>query len=314
MIKTIENTFPNFVAFSTDDFSDYQKYMYRFPQHCDFTLNNMIIWLNGNTSMHYSWLNDNLILRIEEVLYDGWSTGEWHTILGDKLADDTLEKIFEKGAIKKLLFVPDYFVKTIKHSNNYILTNDMNNRDYILDVESLIKKSGKTYENFRYQISYFLKHYSEDAVIREIDLKDPKIINELANGLHIWLRINALDNSGNDPGRKDAQAVDRLLRVQSILPVKHRCLGLYIEGKLQAFSIFHVPISKDKIAMGNHIKFNSDYNRLFDFLVYATAIRLRQQGIKLLNAEQDMGIEGLKKHKSYLNPIMYYEKYSILPK
>jgi hypothetical protein len=305
MSKTETNTFPNFQPFTSADFDDYQKFIYRFPQHCDFTLNNMLIWLSGNTSMQYSWLNGNLILRIEEILFTNKISGAWHTILGDNMADESLKELFSNGRIKKLLLVPDYFVNSIKHPESFVITDDLDNRDYILDVEKLINKSGKLYANFRYQISYFLRNYSEDAIIREIDLVEPSVIKEIINSLHLWPRINSFEHNGNDSGRKDAKAIDNLLRLQSILPIKHYCLGLYINGSLH---------SKDKIAMGNHIKFNSEYNRLFDYLVYATATRLRQQNIKMLNAEQDMGIEGIRKHKAYLNPYTYYEKFSILPK
>lgn len=309
-----ENTFPLFKVFSEDDFLSYQKFISPFPQHCDFTLNNLLVWVSGGNTLEYSKLNGNFVFKINDSLYLGPSATPTYTVIGVNKADKTLATIFKVLGIDKLDLVPDYFVGKLKNPDLYSIKEDSDNRDYIIDVNKLLLKQGKEYEGFRYQIKFFLKNYSEEAIVRPLDLSSNSTILDIVNAMHTWPEITSFTPNGNDPHRRDAKAIDKLLNLQTILTVKHQALGVYIDGKLQGFSFYHIPPSKDSIAIGNHIKFNSKYQRLFDFLVYATASNLKSQGVKLLNAEQDMGIEGIRHHKMALNPVTFYEKYTISKK
>lgn len=309
-----QNLFPDFKPFMPEDYQMYTDYISRFPQHCDFTLNNLLIWIAAGETLEYAWLNQNLVLRINYSLFLDTSSGPWYTVLGSNEPDRTLHELFAYPPLKELSLVPDYFADLLKRPEKYDIRPDESNSDYVIDIERLLNKKGKTYENFRYQVNHFLKHHSADAILREVDISTPKGINELINALHSWPVISSFTGDGNDPLRKDAQAIDKLLGIQSTLPVKHQAIGLYINNCLEGFSIFHIPPSEYSIAMGNHIKFNGEYDRLFDFLVYATASSLWSQGVKLLNAEQDMGIPGIRHHKQALGPVGFYRKYTISPK
>ena len=311
--KLAITTYPDFTPVVKDVFNEYLEFIKEFPQHCDFTLNNMLIWLENESSLEMSWLNECIVLKVSDSIYkNNLGDGRWMSVLGSNDTDAPLDTLFTTG-VNELKMVPDYFVEKIEDQSKYKITEDLDNKDYILNIDDLVHSSGKVYQNFRHQISYFLKNYSELALLKVLDLSSTTDINEIINALHTW-PISSFSSDGNDPARVDARAIDRLFKLQNILPVKHQCLGLYIDGQLQGFSIFHVPISNSNIAMGNHIKFNSEYKRLFDFLVFATANRLREQGVIFLNAEQDMGIEGIRYHKSDLNPELYYRKYIIQPR
>jgi hypothetical protein len=316
----VDNRFPVFKPFTEKNYKAYQEFVFPYRQHCDFTLNNLLVWLGGDTNLSYSWLNGNCVIQAKESLYQSTNAGPqaaslaWYTIVGDTWPDKSLASIFATGQIKQLLMVPDYFVEKIKRPEKYVITEDTHNRDYIIDVDKLLQSKGQDYGDFRYQINYFLRKYSEHAVLRELDLSNSADADKIRNCLNGWPRINSFESTGNDPDRLDAQAIEMLLKLQPKLPIKHQCLGLFIEDTLQGFSIFHIPYAKDRIAMGNHIKFNGTLPRLFDFLVYATASKLRSQGVHILNAEQDMGIEGIRHHKTILNPFTFYKKYSITPR
>lgn len=310
-MKRIENTFPKFSKIEPEDYFKYQDFLYKFPQHCDFSLNNMLIWLAGNSHVDHSWINSNLVLRINNTIYGNQLKGSWVTILGDTEADKSINEIFRTLSIDKLIMVPDYFVNSIKKSESFMIEEDKDNRDYILDISSLLKRDGKKYQDFRYQINFFLNNYSEETVIRDMDLQDTSDSNVIIEALRAWPKVNSFGLNGNDPSRVDEKAIKRLVELQPILPIKHKCIGLYVNNRLQGFSIYHIPYSKDNIALGNHIKYNDDFKRTFDFLVFATASRLKSEGIRLLNAEQDMGIGGLRKHKLHWQPKMFYKKYII---
>jgi hypothetical protein len=310
--RKIPNQFPFFKPFLPEDHEMYIRFVAQFPQHCDFTLNNMLVWIANGDSLEYSWIHHNLVLRINSSLFLGTSTEPWYTVIGNRNPDRTLYEIFRHLPIDSLKFVPDYFVTGLQRPHLYAITEDDSNRDYIISIKKLLKKEGKEYEGFRYQVKYFLKKYSEEAIIRPLDLSTSDAVKELVNALHSWPSVTSFTPEGNDPERRDAVAIDKLLSMQSRLLVKHQALGIYIHNALQGFSIYHIPPANQSIAMGNHIKFNAEYQRMFDFLVYATASNLNSQNIELLNAEQDMGIPGIKHHKMALGPVDFYRKYTIV--
>lgn len=310
----MKTTFPNFTHLSTrQDYHEYQLYISQFPQHSDYTLNNLLVWMSADTTIEYSWLNDNAVLRVSEPLYEAFEDKVWYTIVGISEADKSLDTIFKTTYIRQLKYVPDYFMESISNPEKYIITEDPPNHDYVINIKSLLKREGKTYEDFRYQLRYFLKNYSEDVILRDLDITEKATQKEIIGSLKRWRNTPSFEATGNDPERIEAKALLRLMILQSSLPNPHHCIGLYIHGELEGFSIYQIPPAKDKIAMGNHIKFNGKYRKIFDFLAFATASRLNMQGIELLNVEQDMGIEGLRRHKLGLNPFTLYKKYFIQP-
>ena len=306
-------TFPEFTSLSPDLYEFYQGYLFDYPQHCDFSLNNLLIWFGGD-KIKLSMLNRNLVLQISESIYANELGGtSWYTIIGRHKSDKTLSTFFESGVSDSLMMVPDYFVSSIKRPDKWQVDEDKANRDYILSIPSLLSKQGKLYENFRYQISYFLRYHSEDARLQDLDLMSPNVQKEITASLKNW-KVNSFAAGANDEKRVDEVAIHRLMELQPHLLVKHRCIGLYIDDELAGITIFHVPNSRFRIGLGNHIKFNGKYKRMFDFLVFATASRLNTEGIKFLNAEQDMGLHGIRHHKKDLNPITFFQKYTIRPK
>jgi hypothetical protein len=305
-------TFPSFAPLGPEVYGEYQGFVYAYPQHCDYALNNLLVWLSdGDSSIEWSQLNGNLVLRGSGSLCGSMPDEKWVTVLGDSKADETLDEILSEPEIDHLEMVPDYFVEALRDPEKYDVTADDANSDYVLEIDPLAKMEGKKYEHFRYEVNHFRRHYGESAEVKEIDLQSAEGSEAVLGAMRTWARVNSFSPDGNDPERVDEKAIQRLIGLQPTLPVKHHCIGVYVEGVLEGFSIFHMPHAKDRIALGNHIKYNAEYRRMFAFLVSVTAQRLCSDGTELLNAEQDMGIEGLRKRKMALRPAMYYKKYAI---
>ncbi len=293
-------------------YGDYQGFVYAYPQHCDFALNNLLVWLaDGDSSVEYSQLRGNLVLRGNGSLCGSMPDERWVTVLGDHNADETLADILSDPSIDRLEMVPDYFVDALHDPQQYKVTSDDANSDYVLEIDPLARMEGKKYEHFRYEVNHFRRNYGEATETREIDLQSSVGADAVLGAMRTWSRVNSFSPDGNDPERVDERAIKRLIGLQPTLPVKHHCIGVYVDGELEGFSIFHKPHAKDSIALGNHIKYNAEYRRMFAFLVSVTAQHLVSEGTQLLNAEQDMGIEGLRKRKMALRPAMYYRKYAI---
>lgn len=310
----MQDTFPIFRSLSKKDFPRFLDISRSLPQHIDFTLNGVYVWLSGRNdyNIDISWLNGNIVLKIMDcALLNNNSPA--YTVIGNTSPDETLLELLQNTTvdIKELVMVPDFFVENIKQTNLFHISEEVNHRDYILDVNSLVSKKGSLYEDFRHNINYVLKNYSDGMILKDMDLSNAGHLKEVVNAMHSWTNIRSFSAGGNDPDKLDAWAINRLLNLSSTLPISYKCLGVHIGDTLKGFSIYHIPNPKGEIAMGNHIKCSSAYNRLFDFLVWITAIRLKEMGIKLINVDQDMGNPGVKSYKSKLNPVKFYKKYSI---
>jgi hypothetical protein len=304
--------FPSFAPLGPEMYGDYQGFVYAYPQHCDFALNNLLVWLSGaDSSVEWSQLYGNLILRGTGSLCASMPDESWVTVLGDQNADETLDEILDEPSIDHLEMVPDYFVEALRDPEKYAVSADDANSDYVLEIDALARMEGKKYEHFRYEVNHFRRNYGAATEIREIDLQSVAGADAVLGAMRTWARVNSFSPDGNDPGRIDEKAIERLIGLQPTLPVKHHCIGVYVDGALEGFSIFHKPHARDSIALGNHIKYNAEYRRMFAFLVSVTAQHLGSDGTELLNAEQDMGIEGLRKRKMALRPARYYKKYMI---
>lgn len=301
--------FPRFSALCPDWYDWYQECLFNLPQHCDFTLNNLLIWLAGDSVVECSTLSGGIVLRVSTSIYRSLR-GTWLTYLGRHLDPGALRRLLEVAPGNRLLMVPDYSVGSMDVSGVRI-SEDEDNRDYILAVSGLVRMSGRRYERFRYQVRRFERQYGEEAVVRSLDLTDPTDAAVVLGGLVAWPKVNSFGPGGNDPARTDQRAIEQLIRLQPELSVKHRCLGVFIRERLRGFSIFHVPHARDRIGMGNHIKYDVSFDRMFDYLVYVTARDLQEQGVELLNAEQDLGIPGLRRHKTQLGPVDFYRKYTV---
>lgn len=292
----------------------YQDFIKNFPVHCDFSPNNLMIWLSAKSDVHGCWLNGNLVLSINGAVFSEKLNSTWYTVLGNNKADDTLDIIFNTAGFLRLEMVPEYFTDAVRTRNNYIIKEDADNKDYILSVEGLMNKAGKEYVWYRRQINHFENLYGNFTEIKELDPLSQRHSTEIIHVLKFWRSIASFSNKGNDAHGVDEDAINRLLKLQPNLLTKHKIIGLYIDGKLEGFTIYHIPISASSMAVGNHIKHNANIERAFDYLIYQTVKKLHENNIEYLNGEQDMGIEGLRYHKSLLRPVAFHKKYSIEPK
>jgi len=302
-------TFPDFCSLSPEWYGWYQERLYELPQQSDFTLNNMLVWLGGDCGVECSAVDGSIVLRVSSSRVEALR-GTWLTLLGPAVDRATLDLVLQLAPGHKLRMVPDYVVSTACGAD-HVVAEDRDNFDYILDVEGLAQMTGKKYERFRYQVRRFERLHGSDAAVRELNLRDPSDAAAVLGALVAWPRVNSFGPGGNDPTRTDQRAIEQLIRLQPELSVRHRCLGVFIRGRLRGFSIFHVPHARDPIGMGNHIKYDASFDRMFDYLVHVTACDLREQGIHRVNADVDLGMPGLRRHKMQLRPVEFYKKYTV---
>lgn len=301
--------FPNFSKLSPLHKERYVKIISNFLPHGDLSHNNLWNWLNLGETVEISMLSGNAVIKflnpLEEFKYE-------LCVVGDKKADSTIKTLFKyqqkNGMRVGLSMVPDFFVSAIKKPNDISIVLDENNSDYVYDSHRLTYLEGPELRGFRRQINYFLRNYAPDTKIyrHQLDSLESRMI--LINAMHTWDQVYDLGN--NDEGRLEGLSIDSALRNQHFTPYE----SMVIEGPdgIDGFSIFHFPPNQDW-AILSYLKCNYEKRAIFDFVFYCTVSYLKSKGIRWINFEQDLGIEGLRFHKNRLSPSYRLNKYTIRP-
>ncbi|OGL38323.1 hypothetical protein A3B63_03450 [Candidatus Saccharibacteria bacterium RIFCSPLOWO2_01_FULL_49_22] len=303
--------FPEFRKFVLDDRDIYQSFYSELEPYSDFSFNNLLVWLDINSDLEVSRLNGNLIFKFSDPFENNETS---FTLIGNRKTYQTLGTIFQYqaglGYQQKLSMVPQAVIDGIElgKQRHLDIQEDISNQDYIFNVNNAYYAKGKDFADLRHRINSFLKKYGDHLIYRDINLGKLEEQMNIINSLHTWDSVYALTE--NDKLRIEGLAIDRYLQLAPELD--SRCVGLFINGRLQSFSLFHLPPQKG-FAIGNHMKCNYEYQYIFDFTFYCTASRLKTMGIEWLNGEQDLGIAGLRTHKKELRPTYFLKRYTVQP-
>lgn len=170
--------------------------------------------------------------------------------------------------------------------------------DYVYTRESLATLKGKKLHGKRNHINKFLSKYP-DYEYRKLD---SSMIQDCIALYDRWI------------GEKDAEAAKSLQdEKQSVcLALNHmKELGLtggtiYIDGKLRAFTVgerLHPHMQLIHIEKGD-----TAYDGIFPMINQQYVLH-ECMDVELVNREEDMGIEGMRKAKRSYNPVKMIEKY-----
>lgn len=297
--------FPNFTPFSLSQKEKVYDYLKNFAPYGDFSLTNLVIWLNLEDDLEISDLDNNLILRFTNVFAN--PKKRTYCFIGLVNVDDALTELSEylkdHGEDLTLYSVPE---ETITLINKYAYYEDRDSFDYVLNTEEQVKLLGTRFGKYRRKVNSFINTNIDSIVIKEIDLNIPEQFHQLVNSLHTWKRTYEL--GGNDNEGLEAHALTRSFKYHEVLRLKS--VAITINNKIESFTLFSID-EVNSIADIHHTKCSYEQRNVFDFTLYATASKLRSEGIKYMNLEQDLGIEGLREHKLGLRPSHYLRKYTV---
>jgi len=303
--------FPEFRKLTLEDQPEYLKYFLRLKDpYCDYSFNNLLVWLNYFDDLEISLLNDNTIIRYTNLFYGRQVT---YSLGGELRLEETLDELFKylekQSDNPKLYYVPKQIADAIATLNNprYILEEDINNRDYVYNTDALVKMEGKTYENLRGRVNNFKKD-NENIRVGAFDLKSTAERSFIESTIQKWSRSTASLHI-NDPEKWERPAIKRHLDLARYLPT--HAYGLYINNDtLASIVIFHIPPHKEWI-MVNHLKCDYHHREIYGYTTYRLASIAQLAGLKYMNFEQDLGIEGLQKIKTFFRPERFLQRYTL---
>ena len=192
-------------------------------------------------------------------------------------------KYFQKNDRKILLKaiskeVVNYLRKEYK--DRFIYIEERNNFDYIYEGESLRTLAGRKNQKKRNHLNSFIKEYGDRAEYRKLNEKDFK---DCKNVMSKWLEDKGEDSEFDS----EVRAIKRIFDNYDKLKDKIKIAGIYIDSKLEAFSIGEM-LNKDMAVI--HIeKANSDIRGLYPYINKEFLVN-EFSDVKFVNREEDLGI------------------------
>ncbi len=175
-------------------------------------------------------------------------------------------------------------------------------KDYLYDGEALRTLAGKKLHKKKNNYNAFVKAYEGRIEYRKLCCSDREDVWKF---LDFWRQ-----QKGDDVEEHldyEVRGIHDILKNCSEMAVEMG--GVYVDGRMEAFTIGSLnPL--ENMAVIHIEKANPEMRGLYqyinrEFLVHAFP------DVALVNREDDMGLEGLRKAKMSYNPIAFARKYSV---
>lgn len=269
----------------------------------EYSFSNLWLW-KSLYNTQYAIIKDALIIKkidVDDTIFFmapiGYTNDNLMDII-DILTDYSLSHGF------KLIFkeVEESFLKDItdmSHSINNIC-EDINNFDYIYLSEKLVSLSGKNLHSKKNHYNYFVQNINYTT--KEISNNDD-VINDCIDFTTTW--CNNKDEVSPYIIHEKIGVIDSLKHFNDL---NLHGIAVYVDNKICGFT-FGENI-KNEMALILIEKARPDIKGLYPF-INKTLIEKYFTSVPIINRQEDMGIEGLKKAKMSYHPFKLEKKYLV---
>lgn len=178
-------------------------------------------------------------------------------------------------------------------------------KDYLYDAEAMRTLAGKKLHKKKNHLNAFLRGYDGRYEYRTLCCSDRDDVWEF---LDRWWENKVEAAEFGTQLDYEVNGIHDILKNCSQLCV--RMAGVYIDGKLEAFTIGSYN-EFEKMAVIHIEKANPEINGLYQFINREFLVRAFPPEMVLVNREDDVGMEGLRRAKMSYNPIGFARKYTI---
>lgn len=290
--------FPNFKPLELSDKYEIENHTSKFPPYSDFNFVSLWSW-NTQKKITISFLNNNLV-----VLFNDYLTGEpFISFIGNNMTHETSQILFDYSEhnykVTYLKLLPEFLALTL-NNNGWNITADTASHDYVLSIENLTTMNEWSKSKVSKNIKRFQMEYPNYFVIKEK-------INSIEIVKYIDLFENWADCKNNtEISSYEYEAFKRYIHLAS--PNVY-IISIFIREKLIGFETYE--IVSNEYAISHFSKSNFQYKGVNEMLQWEEAKHLSKLGIKFLNIEQDLGIEGLRFAKQKFKPAHFLKKYML---
>lgn len=200
----------------------------------------------------------------------------------------------DEAAVKKL--------RLAEMPERFQVTEQEDLKDYLYEGEKLRTLSGKKLHKKKNNLNNFMKTYEGRFEYRRLCCSDREDVWKFLDRWH-----EAKGEETEEHLDYEVHGIHDILKNCSSFQV--RMGGVYIDGKLEAFTIGSYNPFEDMAVI--HIeKANVEIRGLYQFINQQFLVHEFPQ-VSLINREDDLGIEGLRKAKMSYCPVDFARKYEI---
>ena len=286
-----------------DDKNIIDKYIcpYKFLS-CEYSFTSLYIWKDA-CDIQYAIYKQTLILKKRDF------EGNYHFMqpLGYSKEDlgeiiEKLKEYREENSMKYLFkdleenFIEEFNV-LLNEKNDFYIEEDRDNFDYLYEAKKLMTLSGKKLHSKKNHYNAFTKSYNYEVV----EINAEKVINDVIGAAQKWYE---------ETDEKDIKLYYELLAIKDIINnmdlLNLKGVAVYVDGKVAAFSIGES--LNGKLAVIHIEKGDKNINGIYSFIA-KTLIDKCFNNAEIINREQDMGIDGLRKSKMSYYPLKLEKKF-----
>lgn len=300
--------FPLFEEISIDHLSSVKSISGKFPNYSDFNPVSLWSW-SAAGPYALSLLNGNLVVRFADYV-----TGEqFLSFIGDSEPSATAYRLLDMAEEshhleKQLRLIPECVAEEL--SDEFKIEVDRDSADYLFDPSLLQGLSGRSFRNLRWKSNRFYREHPEVSFL-DLDSQMPLGIGaEITRVYELW-RSSGRDGADFMGSDGELRAMLRLAsqfrRVNEICPLQATLA--FAGSQLVGVSIWEI---SEKDAVGHFLKADPAFGDLTKVLMLRclNSVGLQNAGM-IFNAEQDLGISGLRESKTEFAPVGFLNKFTV---
>jgi len=292
-----------FKKLSLEDKNSIDKYIspYKFLS-CEYSFTSLYIWKDA-CDIQYTIYKQALILKKKDF------DGNYHFMQPLGYSKEDLGEIIEKlksyreeNDMKYLFkdleesFIEEFNV-LLNEKNEFCIKEDRDNFDYLYEAKKLMTLSGKKLHSKKNHYNAFTKSYNYEVV----EINNERVINDVIGVAQKWYE---------ETHENDIKLYYELLAIKDIVNnmnlLNLNGVAVYVDGKVAAFSIGES--LNEKLAVIHIEKGDKNINGIYSFIA-KTLIDKCFNNAEIINREQDLGIDGLRKSKMSYYPLKLEKKF-----
>lgn len=297
----------NFKPIEASDITKLAPYFNMRPNRtCDSVFLDSFIW-REYYNVQYAVSDDKALLWLMH------RDGEYHSAMPLCSMDDLEHYFFEMVDYfnnqlnqKFKIYLADE--AAIQHLNldpeKFMIEEQEDLKDYLYDGEAMRTLAGKKLHKKKNHLNAFKRDYEGRYEYRTLCCSGRQ---------EIWVFLDKWRAAKGDDVEEhldyEVAGIHEILRLNNCKALSIKMGGVYIDGNLEAFTIGSYNKIEDMAII--HIeKANSEFHGLYQFINQEFLLH-EFPDVALVNREDDLGIEGLRRAKMSYQPIDFARKYSV---
>lgn len=294
----------NFKKLDLEDKALFDKYIcpYKFFS-CEYSFTTLYIWKDA-CDIKYTIYKNALIVKKKDF------NGKYYFMQPLGYDKQDLKDIIEELIEHKKEYNMEYLFKDLEESfileikslfdniNGFYIEEDRDNFDYLYEAKKLMMLSGKKLHKKKNHYNFFVKNYKYEVA----KINNEKVVCDVIEAAQNWYEEN--NGEKDDMLYHELQAIEDI--VNNIEKLALEGIAVYVNDKVAAFSIGER--LNEKLAVIHIEKADKNINGAYSFINKEFVDRCFND-VEIINREQDLGIDGLRKSKMSYYPIKLEKKF-----